>query len=835
VAIELNEKSVFFAPTFYQINQGAIWVLIDPELPNWIATDARGAKILSFIDGRRSFRDMVWDYGKAYDLDPNKGWLHCSTFLKNAFRAGFVATTPFVRAPYPGRAEVLKPTRLRELWLHLTNACNLACTHCLVESGPDGLRGIRTEDWHRLIDEALSLGVTRFYITGGEPFVRNDIFEIMAHMAKNAEELILLTNAMLLKGERLKQLERFDRAQLQLQISLDGSRPEINDPIRGRGTFEATVQGIKNVIGAGFSPTLTSAVMRCNADDTPELTKLAAQLGVKNHHLLWTHRRGRAVAGNGLSSPSPSQLVAILKKTIKTADELGIQVDNFESVKRRVMGKRGVKTDLSNAAYDSLCLYADGHVYPSAATAGFTPLDMGRALESSLRAIWLNSPVAETIRHATVQRKARCKDSYLKFFCGGGDLEHTYFYSSNGQGRGSFLAEDPFAELHEAMIIEAMFAVARERSALRTRSGFDSPIVYYAMGENALSQDDDDHSQVAANGFEVNTLHSTCVLSFDLDQSRETVRRFYAGAAQQPQAELCCPGSYSGEETNHIPSEVLEIAYGCGSPVSLADVKKGEVVVDLGSGGGIDCFIAAKKVGPSGQVIGVDMTDEMLEKANRSGTKVAERLGYAVVQFKKGYLEQIPLPGQSADLIMSNCVINLSPDKKRVFLEMWRVLKDHGRMVIADTVAAEKLPEHLRANPRLWGECVSGALTEEEYFAYLEQAGFYGLSVLKKSFWKEVEGHKFYSVVLRGYKFEKTAGCNFIGQTAVYRGPFKAVMDEEGHLFPRNEAVEVCTDTAAKLRHAPYEAYFTIMDPDTPEEAFSSTADAGCAPGGSCC
>jgi hypothetical protein len=131
----------------------------------------------------------------------------------------------------------------------------------------------------------------------------------------------------------------------------------------------------------------------------------------------------------------------------------------------------------------------------------------------------------------------------------------------------------------------------------------------------------------------------------------------------------------------------------------------------------------------------------------------------------------------------------------------------------------------------LWGECISGALTEEEFLAYLEQAGFYGLQVLKKSYWKEVEGHKFFSVTVRGYKFEKTSGCVFRGQQAIYLGPQKAVADEEGHLFPRNEAIEVCTDTAAKLMAPPYRGMFVVLEPGADS---SQTAYACCAPGQSC-
>ena len=130
---------------------------------------------------------------------------------------------------------------------------------------------------------------------------------------------------------------------------------------------------------------------------------------------------------------------------------------------------------------------------------------------------------------------------------------------------------------------------------------------------------------------------------------------------------------------------------------------------------------------------------------------------------------------------------------------------------------------------------MSGALTEEEFLSYLEQAGFYGVSVLKKTYWKEIEGYKFYSVTVRGYKFEKKAGCFFIGQRALYLGPYKAVVDEEGHLFPRGEEVEICTDTASKLKNPPYEGMFIILEPGQAKIDFSEGENSCCAPGGSCC
>ncbi len=297
-----------------------------------------------------------------------------------------------------------------------------------------------------------------------------------------------------------------------------------------------------------------------------------------------------------------------------------------------------------------------------------------------------------------------------------------------------------------------------------------------------------------------------------IDNTRESVREFYSKAAREPRADLCCPGGYPPEDTHHIPSEVIERFYGCGSPISLAGIASGETVLDLGSGAGIDCFIASKITGRKGKVIGVDMTDEMLKVANECKGAVADNLGYENVEFRKGFLEEIPADSKSADLITSNCVINLSPNKRKVFSEMWRVLKDHGRIVVSDIVSDREIPERLKKDEQLLGECIAGSLAENRFLSYLEQSGFYGIEILDKKFWKIIENIDFYSVTVRGYKFQKTAGCVYIGQYATYKGPFKVIIDEEGHVFPRNQAVEVCTDTARKLSAAPYYGMFTLNE-----------------------
>jgi hypothetical protein len=154
--------------------------------------------------------------------------------------------------------------------------------------------------------------------------------------------------------------------------------------------------------------------------------------------------------------------------------------------------------------------------------------------------------------------------------------------------------------------------------------------------------------------------------------------------------------------------------------------------------------------------------------------------------------------------------------------------------VLADIVSDTEVPPALRADGQLWGECISGALSEDAFLATLERAGFYGVTILEKTFWREVEGTRFFSVTVRGFKFEKKAGCRYVGQWATYLGPMKATVDEEGHFFPRGVPVEVCTDTAAKLSAAPYAGSFAVTD--GPRSMADVKAEDGCcSPGGSCC
>jgi arsenite methyltransferase len=182
---------------------------------------------------------------------------------------------------------------------------------------------------------------------------------------------------------------------------------------------------------------------------------------------------------------------------------------------------------------------------------------------------------------------------------------------------------------------------------------------------------------------------------------------------------------YSEAETGVLPAEAVLASLGCGNPTALAELKPGEVVLDLGSGGGIDVLLSARRVGPEGKAYGLDMTDEMLALAREN----QRRAGLENVEFLKGQIEAIPLPDSSVDVIISNCVINLSAEKDRVFAEAFRVLKPGGRFAVSDVVVRGEVPPEIRRNMELWAGCVAGALGESEYRARLEAAGFTAVEI----------------------------------------------------------------------------------------------------------
>jgi len=329
------------------------------------------------------------------------------------------------------------------------------------------------------------------------------------------------------------------------------------------------------------------------------------------------------------------------------------------------------------------------------------------------------------------------------------------------------------------------------------------------------------------------------------------VRERYEGAAQAREVALCCPVTYDPKFLGAIPQEILEKDYGCGDPSRY--VREGDAVLDLGSGGGKVCYIAAQIVGPNGRVIGVDFNPEMLALARKYQGEMAERLGYNNVKFLRARIQDLALPldevdpylkanpvrssddlrrleefqarlrtgapmipDESVDVIISNCVLNLvrEEDREQLFREMFRVLKRGGRVAISDIVSDETVPEEMKRDPELWSGCIAGAFTETGFLAAFERAGFHAISLDKydEHPWKTIRGIEFRSVTVTARK-GKQGPCFERNQAVIYKGPWKKVEDDDGHTLVRGQRMAVCDKTYEILTGDPYASDVVSVPP----------------------
>lgn len=335
-----------------------------------------------------------------------------------------------------------------------------------------------------------------------------------------------------------------------------------------------------------------------------------------------------------------------------------------------------------------------------------------------------------------------------------------------------------------------------------------------------------------------------------VDIETEVLKR-YSDAAEARAPALCCPVEYDAKYLQVIPAEVLERDYGCGDPSKF--VREGDTVLDLGSGGGKICFIASQIAGPGGKVIGVDFNPAMLDLARRHAPAVAKAIGWDTVAFRRGKIQDLRtdydrieselqsgelstldeylefervkreralrepmIADGSVDVILSNCVLNLvrAEDKSALFSEMHRVLKRGGRLAISDIVADEAPTESIRQDPDLWSGCIAGAFQEQDFLKAFEEAGFYGIAIAKRDEkpWAVVQGIEFRSITLTAYK-GKEGPCLERNQAVIYKGPWRQVCDDDGHVFRRGQPTAVCDKTFGILTHTPYAEDLVAVPP----------------------
>ena len=725
-----------------------------PDRPDWCVPDQRGDFILRTFGETRDERATAEAYARRFDDDPTNARRRVCRFLDRIRNCATAAR------PYTGRETELELNRLGECWLHLTNRCNARCTHCMFACSPETGEEMGAELSASVVEEAISLGCRLFYFTGGEPTLHASFPDLCERILReDGSHVVVLTNGLTAR-KMVPRMADWPAGRVHFQVSLDGSRAN-HDALRGDGAYDRAKSDVARLRDAGFPVTLAMTVHRDNVDDMPHIVELAGDLDLGNVHYLWLFGRGNATED---LLAEPERIWPRLREAAERGESRGVLIDNIEIMRSQIFSIPGTRFDLSNAGWESLAVDPAGDVYPSPALIQFDQARCANVAEG-LEGAWRNSPRMRELRESSLQNAPGYRTNPLRFLIGGGDVDQSMTHG------GEYAGHDPYVGLYNRL---ALWLIDREASGFSPKEG---PALRLRMGEYL--------HECGEDGGGVMCTHSNCVLSLPGQDGHSLVREFYGTAATETQEDILNPVTYAEEDISFIPEEARVRSYGCGSPVGDAAPAPGETVVDLGCGAGMECFLAAAEVGASGRVIGVDMLPVMLERAEGAAGDVAEQLGYANVTFKRGLLEDLPLDDEVADVVVSNCVINLSPHKRKAFSEAYRVLKPGGRLVVSDVTSQEEIPIDIQYNEKLRGECLGGAFRVDRLFGLLGDVGLRQATILKRFPYRKVRGHQFYSITYSAVK--PPVGT----QRLIYRGPFAAVMTEDGTVIERGEVAQL--------------------------------------------
>ena len=723
---------------WHRLSHNQISIYVRKDTAGWFIPNAAGQRLLQQLAAGEAIEDN----------------LSAQRFLAR------LPDTPV--AAYPGRAAMLRDTRLRELWFHMTDRCNLTCDHCLFAASPETTREMAASDILAMGDEAADQGCRVFALTGGEPTIHPEFKNIVQGLLTHpGSHVAVLTNGMTLS--RVLRDVNWDWERVHLQISVDGL-DRVHDRIRGGGTFAKLRSQLDDLKNQNIPFTLSMCVNRDNVDHMTGLVDFAADRGAGSVHFMWYFVRGR---GKSDRFVTPETLFDQLCRAAEVAEARGVVIDNLEAMKTQVFAPAGTVHDGTTAAWESAAIGPDGKLYPSAALVGDAAL--ATTIETTLAHAWQQSPVLERIRRATIADS----DHPLRFILGGGDLDHAWVHA------GTVTGNDPYIPLYEKI---ALWLMQREAG----REFPDGPpALRLKMGD--ILESCGAHGSVAM-------VHSNCLLSLSQKSSLASVKDFYREAVGDTREDILNPVCHEESLMAHIPEEFRFRGYGCGSPVTEASLAPGEHVVDLGCGSGVESFIAARLVGPTGRATGVDMLDPMLDLAQKGAVAVEKNLGYRNLEFKKGQLESLPLEDGSVDAVLSNCVMNLSVHKRRAYGEIFRVLRPGGRLVISDVVCETEPNAAIRNDEQLQGECIAGALTEKDLVGILEESGMTGIRFIKRFPYRTVHGHPFFSLTYEAFKPGKDTPVR-----VMYRGPFSAVVAGNDHWLTPGRIQTLPKGTADRL------------------------------------
>lgn len=758
----------------HRIEHAGMPVYIDQEKPDWFVPSTRTDELLRACQKHDSRAAALAEFCSRCNEEPDKAGRDLRR-LEHLLDRG---TSP----PYQGRSHHLRLGPLKEIWFHLTDTCNLSCVHCLFAASPSKKESMARELLHDAVDQAAALGSHLFYFTGGEPFVYPDFCQTIAYVLEKdpAHHVAILTNGLLLQ-EHLAELTAMDHKRIHLQVSLDGLQEE-HDFLRGRNAYSRLCENLEAVAKAGLAFTVSVAVNNDNVERLDQIAIKADDLGACGFHLMYHFVRGKGTSGQFVPVV---RLFSRIVRTVEVCRKLGLKIDNLEAMKAQVFAVAGSRFDLTNMGWESLAVAPDGTVYPSPALIRAEELACGH-LDQGLAHVWRKNHTLRKIRATSQVDVEEGKQRPLSFLTGGGDPDHSWNTGHN------LVGHDPYIDLYEQLALQLITAQAAKYP--------DQGLFRLRMGD---VRHDCPDTENGSDGL-VGLTHCNCLVSLADNDGHSSVREFYSAAARKANTEIVNPFNPAAGLKNAIPDEAKEKSYGCGSPVKDAAPQQGETVVDLGSGSGVECFLAAAEVGAAGWVYGIDMTDAMLKLARKSKRHVVTDLGYDNIEFRKGYLEAIPLADATADVVISNCVINLSPDKRTTYLEIMRILKPGGRLVVADVVSDEPVSAAIRNSTKYRGECLGGAMQQDDLLVMLEDCGFASIYLHKRYPYREVDGHRFYSLTYEAGKAEATESAELVDEEAdkvpcLFRGPVPALETSSGVRLERGRITELSRREANQL------------------------------------
>ena len=727
-----------------RIKVNDITIYVEQNTPFYFVPNQKGDILLqSYLETKDIFHSI-----KQLNLPISKAAISSEQFLK-------YIESKFNNNEYSGRFGKIDYSYPKEVWIHLTNRCNLNCTHCLFSNY---LNNSYELDYNFLINKIKklnNLGTNIFIFTGGEPLIYKNLPDLIKFIHKNNEfnKVAILTNGLLIENFYKKIKGKVDFERIHFQISCEGVG-ENYKKVRGK-EFSKFLKSIKFLIKNKLN--FAVAIDIFNNNFNIEDFEFLANNGVKNFHFFY-----HIPEGNGKNyKVDVNDIFKNLKEFYLISKKRNLTIDNFYALETQIFTFPKIKHDLSSAGIESIAIGPDYKVYPTAATVFQDKLICGDLKKNEFIKIWEKSELLNKIRKFSVINFKNFIDDPFKFFHGGGDLDLSYFCS------GKIFGYDPFIHVYNEIF---KMLICEEVKSLKIIEK-DYPEIIFEQGDKIKD---------CGKKGEIFLTHSNCLLSFSTKSGLEPVQSFYKKSAVQENKDILNP-FINNLKNEDIPEENLKKSYGCGSPVNFADIKEGTFLLDLGSGSGVETLIASELVGDDGLVVGIDMLDEMLELSNKA--RYIKNRGN--LYYLKSYIENIPFKSNSFDIVISNCVINLSNEKRKVFSEIFRVLKAGGKFIISDVVSEKDLPISFLQDDKLKGECLSGSLTEKRLFNMLKSLGFKNINVISRVLYKIERGFRFFSLTFSGIKPSENE--NFI----YYPGEFSTIITDDFDVIHKGEIKKI--------------------------------------------